>query len=348
MAGHGGLRRPSKGVEEQIRTVLRHSEAANENSSAIAASQLELQQGQEKSKGSINDGMEKIQESYKDLGLQIGALRNDVVEIEKEIGKVRDGMFLKMESFRGKANDIGNMGEISLEKQKILLEGQSDALKGSLTDFQSQALDESLVALQRLAEFSSEQQEQLMKRKEQLHRMNGHLVEHSKSILAAQEAFESKQAAMFIVLDKLFALHSAMLLESRLMKSCLIYGLLTFVIYMFTSTKQTYEVHPWLYIGKLRLFLPSLGKLPYPSLHQSAIDFNITGCRMCVTFGIEVTLLRLTSTESDYQGKLVGYVRSTYIILGLALLLYTILTYRNYDSLNHRMLLNLIEKVDGI
>ncbi|KAI4388906.1 hypothetical protein MLD38_001194 [Melastoma candidum] len=314
------LAEASKGVEEQIQAVLQHSEAANENSRAIAASQMELQQGQEKLKGSINDGMEKIQESYKDLRSQIGVLRDEAAEIEKEIGKVRDGMFSKMESLQGKADDIGNMAGISLEKQKILLQGQSDALKGleSLTDFQSRALDESRVTLKRLAEFSSEQQEQLMKRQEQLQRMNDHLVENSKSILAAQEAFESKQATMFVALDKLFALHNAMLLESRLMKSCLIYGLLTFVIYMFTSTKQTYEVRPWLYIG------------------------------MCVTFGIEVALLRFTSMESDDQGKLVGYVRSMYIVLGLALLLYAILTYRNYDMLNHRMLLNLIEKVDGI
>lgn len=67
--------------------------------------------------------------------------------------------------------------------------------------------------------------------------------------LCLQESFELKQASMFIALDKLFLLHNAMLLESRLIKAFFVYCISIFVIYMFTSTKQTYKVRPWLYIG---------------------------------------------------------------------------------------------------
>ena len=66
-----------------------------------------------------------------------------------------------------------------------------------------------------------------------------------------QEAFESKQANMFAAIDKLFALQNAMLLESRLIKAFFVYSILILVLYLLTSTKQTYSVRCRLYIGKL-------------------------------------------------------------------------------------------------
>lgn len=79
--------------------------------------------------------------------------------------------------------------------------------------------------------------------------------------LFLQVAFEAKQANMFVALDKLFALHNAMLLESRVIKAFVIYFLSIFVIYMFTSTKQTYIIRPRLYIGKYHI--PNLFLIPY-------------------------------------------------------------------------------------
>lgn len=64
-----------------------------------------------------------------------------------------------------------------------------------------------------------------------------------------QEAFEQKQATMFIALDKLFALHNALLFESRVMKNLFLYCISIFIIYMLTSTKQTYVVRHKLYMG---------------------------------------------------------------------------------------------------
>lgn len=54
---------------------------------------------------------------------------------------------------------------------------------------------------------------------------------------------------MFVALDKLFALQNAMLLESRVIKAFFIYSISIFVVFMLTSTKQTYNVRPLLYIG---------------------------------------------------------------------------------------------------
>lgn len=60
---------------------------------------------------------------------------------------------------------------------------------------------------------------------------------------------------MFIALDKLFALHNALLLESRLIKAFFLYSVSMFVLYMFTSTKQTYTVRHRLYIGMHSIIL---------------------------------------------------------------------------------------------
>ena len=137
--------RASKNVEDNIDTVLKHSEAVFEQSKGIAASQLELQEGQVKMKEKFEEGMAMIQGSYNNLGLEIDKLRNDAVEIENEISRVGNTMTLKMENLQSRADDIGEVAGQSLDKQKQLLDGQSTALEGLqfLTKFQSQALEES-------------------------------------------------------------------------------------------------------------------------------------------------------------------------------------------------------------
>ncbi|KAF4355621.1 hypothetical protein F8388_013038, partial [Cannabis sativa] len=119
---------------------------------------------------------------------EIGGLRDETVQIEKEINRVGDSMSSKMNILQNKADDIGNVAGLSLEKQKEVLKGQSEALNGlqSLTQFQSKALEESRAVLQQLANFGHEQQEELLQRQEKLQQAHDHLVENSKSMLAAQ------------------------------------------------------------------------------------------------------------------------------------------------------------------
>lgn len=135
----------SKNVEDRISAVLKHSEAVYEQSKGIAASQSELQERQVEMRRSLEDGMEMLKDSYDVLGHEIDNLRNEAIQIEKEILKVGDAMSLKMTNLQIKADDIGNMAGVSLEKQQQLLDGQSTALEGlkSLTKFQSDALEES-------------------------------------------------------------------------------------------------------------------------------------------------------------------------------------------------------------
>ncbi|KAG8365283.1 hypothetical protein BUALT_Bualt18G0088400 [Buddleja alternifolia] len=310
----------SKMVEGHINSVLKYSEAVHEQSKGIAASQVELSEGQAKMKQNLAEGMALLQDSYNNLGVEIVNLRDEAVEIEREIEKVGDAMFSKMTTLQSKADDIGNMAGTSLDKQKELLDGQSVALEGlnSLTKFQSRALEESRLTLQKLADFGQKQQEELLHRQKELHQSHDHLVENSKLILAAQEAFESKQATMFVALDKLFALHSAMLFESRVMIAFFVYSVAIFIIYMLTSIKHAYNVRHRLYLG------------------------------MCVTFSIEISILWYTTTDAEQQGKLIHMVRSVFGFLASVQYLYAIFTYRDYEVLNHKMLLTLMDKINSM
>ncbi|KAF7816313.1 protein GAMETE EXPRESSED 1-like [Senna tora] len=205
-----------------------------------------------------------------------------------------------MQNLQSKAEDIGNLAGISLDKQQELLDGQSTALEGlnSLSEFYSKAQEESRKALQHFAEFGHRQQEELLQKQEQMKGLHDRLMDNSKSILAAQESFESKQASMFAALDKLFALHNAILLESRMMKAFFIYSLSIIVIYMLTSTKQTYNVRPWLYIG------------------------------LCATLLMEVIILRFTNDNIERQTWLISMVRSLFMLAASVQFLYAIFTYR--------------------
>ncbi|KAF1894980.1 hypothetical protein Lal_00022476 [Lupinus albus] len=310
----------AKKVEDHIGDVLRHSESVYEQTTKIAVSQSQLQEGQEDMKRNLQDGVALLKESYNYLGKEIDKLRDEAIVIENEVHKVGDAMSLQMSTLQSKAEDIGNMTGISLDKQQQLLDGQSTALKGlnSLTEYQSKALEESRKTLQYFAEYGHKQQQELLQRQEQIQRLHDRLMENSKSILSAQESFESKQATMFVALDKLFALQNAMLLESRMIKAFFIYAISVFVIFMLTSTRQTYNVRPWLYIG------------------------------LCATFSIEVSIIRLTSDNIEQQTWIINMVRLFFMVAASVQLLYAICTFRNYEMLNHQMLLTLINKINSM
>lgn len=172
--------------------------------------------------------------------------------------------------------------------------------------------------LQHFAEYGHRQHEEFLQRQKQIQGLHDHLMENSQSILAAQESFESKQASMLVALDKLFYLHDAMLLESRMIKAFFIYSISICVIYMLTSTKQTYNVRPWLYIG------------------------------LCSTFFIEVSIIRLSSDNIERQTWIINKIRSLYMVAAAVQLLYAICTHRDYEILNHQMLQTLIDRVNSM
>ncbi|KAF5802589.1 hypothetical protein HanRHA438_Chr06g0270311 [Helianthus annuus] len=154
------LAQTSKDVEQRVNTVLEHSQSIYEQSLKVSDSQMELHNGQIKMSERIYEGMSMLNESDNKLGEEMVSLRSEAVEIEKEIGKVGDAMFMKMNSLQSKANDIENITETSLDRQKQLLESQSSTLKvlRTVTRFQSQALEESRGSLQQLIKLGQSQQ----------------------------------------------------------------------------------------------------------------------------------------------------------------------------------------------
>ncbi|BAB08566.1 unnamed protein product [Arabidopsis thaliana] len=285
----------------------------------IAESQLALRDGQVKMKETLKDGMDMFLDAYTNIQEGVDKLKSDTEQIEVEISVLGNNLSTKMIDLQSTTDDIGTKTRSSLDKQQKLLDGQTVALDGIqfLTRFQSEALQESRNTLQRLKEFSQEQQEDLAKRQEKLQEVHDHLFENSKSMLEAQVAFEAKQANMFVALDKLFALHNAMLLESRVIKAFVIYFLSIFVIYMFTSTKQTYIIRPRLYIG------------------------------LCVTLALEVASLRYVN-DTERQAWMINLIRSLFALLASAQLLHAALSYRDYEVLNHQILLRLVDKVNDM
>ncbi|KAF7130030.1 hypothetical protein RHSIM_Rhsim10G0182400 [Rhododendron simsii] len=296
----------TKNVEDHVNVVLKHAEAVHEQSKEIAESQAQM-------KNKLEESMEVLHKSYDDVVQEISRLKNEAVEIEKKIGKVGDSMASKMNTLQSKADDIGDLAGISLDKQKQLLDGQSVALDGLefLTKFQSQALEESRGTLQQLAELWNKQQDQLLQRQELLQQTHDRLAKNSKTILESQEAFESKQASMFVALDKLFALHNAMLLEARLIKAFVFYFISIFILHMLTSTKQTYVVRPKLYIG------------------------------ISITCLIEVAILRHATLSIEQQTWIISLVRSLFVLFGLFQFLYAIWTFRDLELANHHMILEM-------
>ncbi|KAI3503656.1 hypothetical protein L1887_32103 [Cichorium endivia] len=309
----------SRNIQEHVFIVLQHSQLVYNQSLKLTESQTELGNQQMKMNERLDEGMMMLNESANKIGEEMKSLRNEAVEIEKEIGEVGDKMFMKMDILQSKAYDIENIAENSLDKQKELLESQTTAIEvlHSVTSFQSQALEESRGTLQQLIDLGQSQQQELIQRQQQLKEAHDDLVKNSKTILAAQESFESKQASMFLAMEKLFALHNAILLESRLIKSFIIYSILIFTLYMFTSTKQTYNVRSRLYIG------------------------------LCATFFIEFMVLRY-GNEIEQQTWIISIFRFIFVFLASCQLLYAIYTYRDYETLNHQMLELLIEKVNGM
>ncbi|KAJ0261630.1 Protein GAMETE EXPRESSED 1 [Hirschfeldia incana] len=285
----------------------------------ITESQLALREGQEKMGEAMKIGMEIFNDTVTDVREGVDMLKNDTKQIGGEISVLGEKMTTKMTALENQTSAIGTITNNTLDKQQKLLDGQSVAIESiqSLNQFQSEALQESRSTLQRFVEFSQEQQEDLAKRQEQLQQVHDHLFENSKSMLAAQEAFEAKQASMFVALDKLFALHNAMLLESRVIKAFFIYVLSIFVIYMFTSTKQTYTIRPRLYIG------------------------------LCVTLALEVASLRYVNDE-EHRAWVINVLRSIFAALASAQLLHAAFTYRDYEVLNHDILLRLVDKVNSM
>ncbi|KNA19068.1 hypothetical protein SOVF_065020, partial [Spinacia oleracea] len=298
--------------------ILTHSKELNKTANEISITQYELVDGQGKLKEKLEENMSKIREFYENLGGEIVGLQKKVFDVEKEVDKVGETMLTQMQNLQGKTDDITEMARISVDKQQELLQGQSVAIEGvqSLSIFLSKALQESRVSLEQIVDFAKGQHEELLEQQQKLVLANDRLANNSKSILASQEAFESKQADMFAIIDKLFALHKAMLFESRLVKAFFVYSLLIFVVYMLTSTKQTYSV-------RCRLNM----------------------C-LCIAIAIECAILRFTSNENEQHIRLTNVVKQLFVIYAIGQLLYTSLTYRDIETLNHKMLVSILDKVN--
>ncbi|KAM3371759.1 hypothetical protein ACQJBY_018923 [Aegilops geniculata] len=316
----------SNNLKSRIGDVLAQSAAIAEQSRQIAAAQAGLREGQEEMRARVDAGMARVEEEYARLGEEMVRLKEEAAGIEREVRAVGDAMAARMEGLQRTAEEIGTAAGRSLENQRELLEGQANATRalGELHGFLSRALEESWEAMQRLARFGRQQQEELLSRQEQLRRAHDRLMHNSESILQAQEEFSAKQANIFAALDKLYVLHNAILVESRFIKAFFFYSCVVFLLYLLTSAKQTFAIRGQLYFG------------------------------LCVTLVVEVALIRLGADDDDDLIKpfwivsKVLLLRSAFLAVAAAQILHAIFAFKDYDVLNHELLQTLVEKVRAI
>ncbi|CAL5088122.1 unnamed protein product [Urochloa decumbens] len=317
------LREASENVGEKIIDVLDHSKAISEQSKEIAAAQIALKEGQKDMREKINDGIARVEESYKSLGDGMDRLNEETGHVQREIKRVGDSMSSKMEDLQNKTEDIVSVAGKSLENQRQLLDGQDRAREGlnDLHRFQARALEESRETVQKLAQFGQRQQEELLARQEEIRLAHDHLIQNSHSILEAQEEFRAKQANIFAALDKLYILHNAILAESRFIKAFFFYCCIVFLIYMLTSAKQTFSIRGQLYFG------------------------------LCVTLVLEIGLIKVGADDFDKQFWVMSkvfLVRMVFLGVATVQILHAIFTFRDYEALNHRLLQTLVEKVRAL
>ncbi|KAI5008725.1 hypothetical protein ZWY2020_009773 [Hordeum vulgare] len=301
-------------IKSRIGDVLERSAAVAEQSRQIAAAQAGLREGQEEMRGRIDAGMARVEEEYARLGEEMGRLKEEAAGIEREVRAVGDAMAARMEALQRTAEEIGSVAGRSLENQRELLEGQANATR-ALGELHGEAV-------QRLARFGRQQQEELLSRQEQLRRAHDHLMHNSESILQAQEEFSAKQANIFAALDKLYVLHNAILVESRFIKAFFFYCCVVFLLYLLTSAKQTFAIRGQLYFG------------------------------LCITLVVEVALIRLGAdddlTKPFWIVSKVLLLRSAFLAVAAAQILHAIFAFKDYEVLNHVLLQTLVEKVRAI
>lgn len=135
----------SKEVLENMSDLKGYTQEIFNNSEEIIASQMQLRNEQEKMRSSVENGLAALDESYSNLGEKMDVLRSETVKVEMKIKEVGSVMSNKMSNLQTKANEIGEIAGVSLDKQKELVNGQFKALEGlkSLKEFQSQAFTES-------------------------------------------------------------------------------------------------------------------------------------------------------------------------------------------------------------
>ncbi|KAE8654892.1 hypothetical protein F3Y22_tig00117034pilonHSYRG00100 [Hibiscus syriacus] len=273
------LKNAARITDEKMDDMEMKTKQLLQSSNNILTFESELKTGQEKMKSNLKERMVMLSDSYRNLGERLDGIKEETVEVEKKISKMSDAMSEKMSNLQIKAErENGRHGN---ENEAVVAELKQHS-KFSYNNRPTIAInsgdDEECVgpygycsgtfdgAICNKKCFFSEQQ---------LEQSHDHLVENSKSILPAQEAFEFKQAHMFAALDKLFNLHNAML--------------------------QTYIVRTRLYIGLCASFMIQIAILRYPmnSIEQQTWLINLL--RLLYTILASAQLLFAIYSYRDYE-----------------------------------------------
>eukprot|EP00850_Spirogloea_muscicola_P019913 SM000202S05884 [mRNA] locus=s202:165939:168163:+ [translate_table: standard] len=139
------------------------------------------------------------------------------------------------------------------------------------------------------------------------------LAEGSAAMLHAQDDFVDKQATLFMALDRLFSLHRALLSESHILWSLILYPAAACVIYLLSSSRSTHRAR----FPLLSLLLGSCATEWWLLTRCS------TGCQL---WGISVT------------HACIFQLRTLVLLFAASYLLVCFVSFRDYASLSYKML----------
>ncbi|KAL3693233.1 hypothetical protein R1sor_006884 [Riccia sorocarpa] len=314
-------------LDKQHSAVIEHSESILESQRRLQHEHAELQL-------SIEQGMQHLQEAADEARRQldfVGRIQKDIAHkqqlladsLASELADLQEKSSHLGSSMSNLHHSLGELTEKSLAGQAQLLEGQEEAMAG-LTELQRsqvEAIEESRASMQDLAAEAFSHQQEFRKWQSELDEMHLRLANGSTAMLKAQESFIMKQAAVFTMLEKLFGLHNDILLESRAFKTAFVYFLGGIFVFFSTTTRHTQNARLVLLFGLL------------------------------LALGFEVTLVWRKADRVPEAIRFawlqyrIFWVRTGYVIFAVGLLLYSILTFRDYDKLNYYMLKDIQENM---
>ncbi|KAH8951679.1 hypothetical protein BDL97_09G041400 [Sphagnum fallax] len=321
-------------VEEKLKTMEIQASSILQHSGELISEQkrmhLDMQEYSEQLRNEQKQMHSEMQEQIKtDIsGLSLGTMEvhkqlEGVTSMQKEMVDQQQAlasslamefsnMAVEFSSLQEKTYQIGDGVLRSLRGQAELLAGQDKAFQDllSLKSLQEQAMEESRASVHELTSEARIHQQDFQAWQIELHGMHQQLAKGSTAMLQAQDAFASKQAAVFASLEQLFTLHNTILLESRGLKTFLFYALSSVFLYMATSTKQTYNARALLY------------------------------CDLFLMLAVELLLVRYHQTSS-----MMFFPRLAFSFTAVCLLIYSIITYRDYNMLSYDIMLDVQQQL---
>ncbi|KAI5081207.1 hypothetical protein GOP47_0004390 [Adiantum capillus-veneris] len=265
----------------------------------------------------IKTQQKELQELHHDMHQ---AISTDMQELQKAALSTNQQLHDTSEGYKQLAHQQVQLADTLVDNVQRLKDSALQSLS-ELKDSQTFAMEDTRASFQDLTEGAQKAQESFHTLRTKMDDTNDILLKSSHAILQAQEAFVAKQGSILSTLDRIFSLYDSTLYESRALKMLIFYGMSIVFVHVLTSAKQTNNARAQLYSG---LFT------------SIAVELYIMKA-----YGSLLQNQQWIQTRSYW-------IRGTFGISTVILILYYMVTYRDLSSQNHELLLRLHRKLSDL